>query len=105
MLSYIVAERRREIGIRMALGASRANVLTVIMRYGLSLTIVGAACGVAAAVALNRLIALLLFGVQATDALTILVVFGAVIAIGALACWIPGWRASRADPNIVLRDA
>jgi putative ABC transport system permease protein len=105
VLSYMVAERRREIGIRMALGASRANVLTHIMSQGLRLTTTGAAVGLVAAIALNRLISSLLFGVTGTDVTTLSAVVIGITAVGALACWLPGWRASRLDPNIVLRDA
>jgi predicted permease len=71
VLSYTVTERRREIGIRMALGAARSNVLALVMKQGLQLTIVGFVVGVAGALALNRLIASLLFGVQPTDAPTL----------------------------------
>jgi predicted permease len=105
VLSYMVAERRREIGIRMALGASRGNVLANVMRRGVSLAAVGTVAGVLAAAALTRLIASLLFGVKPTDAATFTLVIAAVLGVASLACWIPGWRASRVDPNIVLRDA
>ena len=105
VLSYMVAERRREIGIRMALGASRANVLAHVMGQGLRLTTIGAVAGLAAAIALNRLVASLLFGVTTTDVATLAVVMATIAAVGAFACWLPGWRASRLDPNVVLRDA
>jgi putative ABC transport system permease protein len=105
VLSYMVAERQREIGIRMALGASRLRVLSDVMRQGLRLTAAGAAAGLAAALALNRVVASLLFGVKATDALTLAAVVVIIGSVGAIACWLPGWRASRLDPNIALRDA
>ena len=104
VLSYMVAERRREIGIRMALGADRASVLAQVMKQGLVLTTVGIVAGLAGAFALNRLIASLLFGVQPTDPSTIVAVVATITLVAAVACWLPAWRASRLDPNVVLRD-
>jgi predicted permease len=104
VLSYMVAERRREIGIRMALGADQGRVLAQVMKQGLLLTTVGIGVGLAGAFALNRLIASLLFGVQPTDLTTIVAVVATITLVAAVACWLPAWRASRVDPNIVLRD-
>jgi predicted permease len=104
VLSYMVAERRREIGIRMALGADRGRVLLQVMRQGLVLTAAGIVGGLAGALALNRLIAALLFGVKPTDAATFIGVVATIVTVAAFACWLPAWRASRLDPNIVLRD-
>jgi putative ABC transport system permease protein len=104
VLSYMVAERRREIGIRMALGADQASVLAQVMKQGLVLAAVGIAGGLAGAFALNRLIASLLFGVQPTDPATIVAVVTTITLVAAVACWIPAWRASRVDPNVALRD-
>jgi putative ABC transport system permease protein len=104
VLSYMVAERRREIGIRMALGAERGVVLTQVMKQGLVLTAAGLAAGVAGALGLNQLIASLLFGVQPFDPMTMIAVVGAITAVAVFACWLPAWRASRLDPNIVLRQ-
>jgi ABC-type antimicrobial peptide transport system permease subunit len=104
VLSYMVAERRREIGIRMALGADQGRVLALVMKQGLLLTTVGIVAGLAGAFALNRLIASLLFGVQPTDPATIVAVVGTIALVAAAACWIPAWRASRVDPNVVLRE-
>jgi predicted permease len=104
VLSYMVAERRREIGIRMALGADQGSVLAQVMRQGLTLTTVGIVAGLAGAFALNRLITSLLFGVQPTDATTIVAVVATITLVAAIACWLPAWRASRVDPNVVLRD-
>jgi ABC-type antimicrobial peptide transport system permease subunit len=103
VLSYVVAERRREIGIHMALGADRARVLGQVMKQGLLLTIVGVVAGVAAAFALNRLIASLLFGVQPTDAATIAGVVAMIVFVAAVACGLPAWRASRLNPSVALR--
>jgi predicted permease len=104
ILSYSVAERRREIGIRMALGANQGRVLAQVMRQGLVLTTIGIIVGVAGALALNRLIASLLFGVRPTDAPTMVAVVATITFVAAAACWLPAWRASRVDPNVVLRD-
>jgi ABC-type antimicrobial peptide transport system permease subunit len=104
VLSYMVAERRREIGIRMALGADQGSVLGQVMKQGLTLTTIGIVAGLAGALALNRLIASLLFGVQPTDAVTIIAVVATITLVAAIACALPAWRASRVDPNVVLRD-
>jgi putative ABC transport system permease protein len=104
VLSYMVAERRREIGIRLALGADNSRVMGQIMRQGLVLTAVGLVVGLAGAFGLNRLIASLLFGVQPTDTMTMAVVVGTITLVAAVACWVPAWRASRLDPNVVLRE-
>jgi putative ABC transport system permease protein len=103
VLSYMVTERRREIGVRMALGASRSSVIGLVMKQGLQATVIGVIVGVAGAFAVNRTIASLLFGVQPTDAGTMAAVIAATSTVAALACWLPGWRASRLDPNVVLR--
>jgi putative ABC transport system permease protein len=104
VLTYMVAERRREIGIRMSLGADRSRVLAQIMKQGLVLTAVGVAVGLAAALGVNRLLASLLFGVQPTDAATLAAVTATIVLVAAVACGLPAWRASRLDPNVVLRD-
>lgn len=104
VLSYMVAERRREIGIRMALGADQGSVLSNVMTQGLTLTSIGIVAGLAGAFALNRLIASLLYGVQPTDATTLVGVVATITLVAAIACLVPAWRASRVDPNIVLRD-
>jgi predicted permease len=104
VLSYMVAERRREIGIRMALGADQGSVLAQVMKQGLILTTVGIAGGLAGAFALNRLIASLLFGVQPTDPTTMAGVVATIMLVAAIASWLPAWRASRLDPNVVLRS-
>lgn len=105
VLSYSVAERRREIGIRMALGADQGSVLAQVMKQGLVLTTIGIVAGLAGAFALNRLIASLLFGVRPTDPITMVAVVATITLVAAIACWLPAWRASRVDPNVVLRDA
>ena len=104
VLSYMVAARRREIGIRMALGADRRRVLSHVMSQGLTPTTAGIVTGIAGAFALNHLIASLLFGVQPTDPSTLAGVVATIGVVAAIACWLPAWRAARLDPNVVLRE-
>ena len=104
VLSYTVAQRRREIGIRLALGADRPTVLTHVMKEGLLLTAIGLAAGLAGAFGLNRLMTSLLFGVRPTDSATIVAAATTIALAAVAACWIPAWRASRLDPYLVLRD-
>jgi putative ABC transport system permease protein len=104
VLSYMVTERRREIGIRMALGAERGSVLGQVLKQGLLLAGIGVAAGLAGAFGLTRLVTSLLFGVRPTDPLTIAAVVGTITAVAAAASLLPAWRASRVDPNVVLRD-
>ena len=104
LLSYLVTERRREIGIRMALGAERAAVLRHIMGQGLRLALFGLAAGLAGAFALTRLMATLLFDVEPNDPATLVAVAAAITGVAALACFIPAQRATRVDPVVVLRD-
>src|SRR4030095_4798913 len=95
VVSSIVAERRSEIAIRMALGANRSRVLAHLMSGGLVLTGVGVGVGLAGAFGLNRLIASLLFGVRPTDVSTVSGVAATMILVAAVACVLPAWRASR----------
>jgi putative ABC transport system permease protein len=104
VLSYMVAERRREIGIRLALGANHGRVLAQVLKQGLFLTAIGLVVGLAGALGLNRLLTSLLFGVQPTDATTMVAVVGTITLVATVACWVPAWRASRLDPNVVLRE-
>jgi putative ABC transport system permease protein len=104
VLAYMVTERRREIGIRMALGARQGAVVGDVMRQGLSLAGLGIALGFVAALALGRLVATLLFGVSATDPLTLIAVIGTIGLVAALASGLPAWRASRVDPTVALRS-
>jgi putative ABC transport system permease protein len=104
MLSFLVAERRREIGIRLTLGAERGRVLAHVMRQGLTLTAAGLFIGLAGAIGATRLLTSLLFGVQPTDVATMVAVVLTILLVATAACGLPAWRASRVDPNIVLRD-
>ena len=104
ILSYIVAERRREIGIRMALGADRASVLRMVLRQGLTLTGVGLAAGIAASFAVNRTLSSMLFNVRPNDPMTFAGVAGLIALVAILACLIPARSATRVDPLVVLRQ-
>jgi predicted permease len=104
VLSYMVAERRREIGIRMALGAAQSSVLAQVMKQGIVLTAVGIVIGLFGAFGMSRLIGSLLFGVEPNDPVTIVGVVATITLVAAVACWLPAWRASRMNPNIVLRQ-
>ena len=104
VLAYMVTERRREIGIRMALGADRGSVLRMVLGQGLRLTIVGVAFGLGVAFAMSRVLASLLFGVKATDPMTVGGVVTLVAAVALLASYLPARSATRVDPMIVLRE-
>ncbi len=101
--SYSVAQRTREIGIRMALGAQRSEVLGLLLKQGLLLVAGGVVLGVIAAAALTRFLASMLFGVKPTDPATFASVVALLIAVAALACWIPARRAMAVDPIEALR--
>lgn len=103
ILSYAVSRRRRELGVRMALGAGRADVVRLVVRQGGTLVAAGGVVGLLAAAATTRVVESVLFGVTATDGLTYAGVAAVVLAAGLLACWLPARRATRIDPMEVLR--
>ena len=103
VLSFMVAERRREIGIRLAIGATRVGIVALVMKQGLVITAIGLIAGLAGALSLNRVFASLLFGVEPTDPGTLAAVMTVIAMVAAVACALPAWRASRLDPNDVLR--
>ena len=104
VLAFIVAQRRREIGVRMALGAQPRDVIARVMAQGLRLAGIGVAIGLALALAGSRLLSSMLFGTSPTDVGTFAVVAALLVAIAAAASLVPALRASRVDPLIALRD-
>ena len=103
IVSYSVTQRTHEIGIRMALGARAGNVLSLILKNGLTLVLTGIAIGIAGAFALTRFLTTLLFGVTPTDSVTFVVVSVVFFVIAAIASLIPALRATRVDPLVALR--
>ena len=104
VLSYLVTERHREIGIRVALGASTGGIVRLVLRQGLSLSAIGILGGVVGALALARLTQSLLFGVSPTDPVTYVAVGAVILVVALLACLIPAQRAMRVDPLVAIRD-
>jgi putative ABC transport system permease protein len=103
LLSYHVSQRTQEIGIRMALGASRQRMLAMVIREGIGLVALGTAVGIAAALALTRLAASLLFGIAATDPVSFVAAVVCLLGVAVLASYLPARRATRVDPLEALR--
>ncbi|MDE3180585.1 MAG: ABC transporter permease [Acidobacteriota bacterium] len=103
VISYSVSQRTHEIGIRTALGAQKRDVLALILRGGMSLTVIGVAIGIAAALALTRFLSSMLFGVKPADPITFVAVSLILVGVALLACYIPARRAARIDPMAALR--
>jgi putative ABC transport system permease protein len=103
VMSYAVTQRAQEIGIRMALGARAPDVLALILRSGLTMTLIGVVIGLSGALALTRVMRTLLFGVTPTDTLTFVAVSAVLIVVALLACYLPARRASKVDPLVALR--
>ena len=104
VLSYVVTERQREIGIRVALGASTCGIVRLVLRQGLSLAVIGIVIGVGGALALARVTQSLLFGVSPTDPMTYAAVGAVILLVALAACMVPAQRAMRVDPLVAIRN-
>jgi predicted permease len=103
VLSYVVAQRTAEIGIRMALGSSRGKILWMVLRQGFVVAIIGIGVGVAGTYALTNLLTSMLYGVRPTDPATFVAVSVLMMVVAMIGCLVPAWRATRVDPMIALR--
>jgi putative ABC transport system permease protein len=103
VLSGSVTERMREIGVRSALGASRSDILALVVRQAMKMTGLGILIGLAGAAAATQALVSLLFGVSRLDPITFLSVIALLAAVSALSCSAPAWRAARIDPALALR--
>jgi putative ABC transport system permease protein len=103
VMAYSVSRRTREIGVRVALGASSRDVLAMILGQGLRTVLIGVVTGIAGSLVLTRAIQSLLFGVKPTDTLTLSTVILLLVSVALLACYIPARRAAKVDPMVALR--
>ena len=103
LVAHSVTERTHEIGVRMALGAERRDVIRLVITHGLSMTVAGIVVGVAGAAALSKSLEGLVFGVQPTDPATFASVVVMLFAVSLAACYLPAWRATRIAPTTALR--
>jgi ABC-type antimicrobial peptide transport system permease subunit len=104
LMSYAVEQQTQDLGIRMALGADRAQILKLIIRQGMTSTLIGVAVGLAAALGITRVLSSLLYGVKASDPSIFAAVAVVLTAVAAFATYIPARRAMNVDPVIALRD-
>ncbi len=104
VVAFLVTRRRREIGIRIALGARRGDVLWLVLRQGMTPVTIGATAGLAASLLASRLVASQLFGVSPSDPLTLATISALLLIAAVLACWLPAYRASKAHPLVALRS-
>ncbi len=103
VISYSVSQRTHEIGVRMALGAQRRDIIRLVVGQGLVLIVIGTAAGIVAALALTRFMATVLFNVSPTDPLTVVSISLLLGAVAFLACYLPARRATKVDPMVALR--
>jgi putative ABC transport system permease protein len=105
VLAFFVAQHRPEIGVRLALGAQTRNILGLVLKKGMRLTLIGVVLGLIGSFALTRLMASLLFGVSATDPKTFAALAATLTVVALLACYLPARRAAKVDPLVALRYA
>jgi ABC-type antimicrobial peptide transport system permease subunit len=103
VIAYSVSQRRREVGIRMALGAGRSAILNMIIGQGIKLVLIGVAIGLVGALGLTRFLSDMLYGVKPGDPLTLVAVSVILMAVALLACYIPARQAAKVDPMVALR--
>jgi putative ABC transport system permease protein len=103
-MAYSVGRRKREIGLRMALGAARTSVLWLVLQQGMSLVLTGVLIGFAAALLVGRLLSRMLNGVSASDPVSVAGAAVVLLAVALLACYLPARKASRVDPLVALRE-
>jgi ABC-type antimicrobial peptide transport system permease subunit len=104
VIAYTISRRTREIGIRVALGAQRRNVILMVVRQGVKLVAIGIAIGVVLSLAATRVLGSFLYGLRATDLLSFLYVSLLLLGVALAACYVPARRATRIDPIAALRD-
>lgn len=104
LLTILASQRRRELGVRIALGASRAEVFGLMIQGGLRLVLIGAVLGLAGSMLVPRIMSSLLFGVGALDLLTFIIATLLLLLVALVACFVPAWRASRVDPVVILQQ-
>jgi predicted permease len=104
VISYLVGQRTHELGIRIALGAQRRDVLLLVLNHGLKMALGGVALGLIVSLGLTRLLAKMLFGVSPTDPMTFVLITLLLMTVALLACFVPAWRATQVDPLVALRD-
>jgi predicted permease len=103
VISYLVGQQTQELGVRLALGAQRADVLLLVLSQGMKMTLGGVALGLLAARGLTRLLEKMLYGVSATDLMTFTVIPLLLVSVALFACFVPAWRATKVDPLVALR--